>query len=580
MIEIAREIKKKIRRFAKNKGREKALRLIDIIQDFEQFCARCLRIKTKEGGIVPLILNDAQKKLVETVLEQLLKGKPVRIIILKARQMGFSTTAEAIVYYFSSLTEARNSKIVAHDNAAASNLYDMFKTYYENVPGVVRPMRKYDNAKKMTFENPTKDRAAKRKKPGLNSKITVESAQAPTMGRSDTIHYLHISELAHWPESKKQKHLLALNQALSDAPGTICIIESTANGIGEPYHRQWEEAVSGQSSYIPLFFAWHEFPSYRMDFENEEELHAFIESMDATEKELQQRFNLTAEQLKWRRRTIIDKCNNDVKQFQQEYPSFPEEAFLVSGRPIFNQEQIQHDIMHAPDPIRKDFDDRLWIWEEPQPGEKYEIGSDVAEGLDEDENDASTAVVFKRRTGEIVATLQCWEEPFDHARLLDKLGRMYNNAKLAPERNNHGHAVLLALMEIFRYPNLYTHRDYDQKGNLLEKEGFPTTQKTRPQIVEDYRTAYKDGLIRIPCRRLLREMRTFVKRRGKAQHQEGCRDDILLAAMIGWFIRGVALESEPIIPGGLHNTPKHDFDRESGRDEYDDDRSKYRGPSL
>lgn len=535
MIEIASEIKKKINKLAK-KSRDKAQAVVDLLFDFEAFCAKCLKIKTKEGGIVPLVMNDAQRKLAQTVFEQILAGKPVRIIILKARQMGFSTTTEAIIYYFSSLTEARNSVIVAHEDSAASNLYDMFKTYYDFVPEIVKPMKKYDNAKKFTFENPSSKLKEKQKNPGLRSKITVKSAMAPSMGRSDTIHYLHISELAHWPENKKEKHMLALMQALSDAAGTICIIESTANGIGEAYHQRWESAVKGESSYTALFFAWHEFPSYRIEFRNDEERQDFVDSMTEDEVFLQRRFNLSAEQMRWRRQTIIDKCNNDVKQFQQEYPSFPEEAFLVSGRPVFDQQQIQKDIADAPDPIKRMWDDGLWIWEEPISGERYDIGSDVAEGED-DEHDASTAVVFKRSTGQIVATLMCHEEPYPFAEKLDKLGRMYNNALLAPERNNHGHAVLLALENIYDYPNLYKHKDYDVKGKVKKKTGFPTTPKTRPQIIEDFRVSYQCEDIKIPCVRLLGEMRTFVKKGGRAEHQDGCHDDVLFGAMIGWYLR-------------------------------------------
>ncbi|MEZ2661422.1 DNA packaging protein, partial [Aneurinibacillus aneurinilyticus] len=470
-IELATEIRNKMKRLAK-KDRAKAEAAKEILFDFEAFCAKCLKIKTKDGSLKRLILNAAQKELVRVVFEQLAAGKPVRIIILKARQMGFSTTAEAIIYYLSSLQEAKNAFIVAQDSSASENLYDMFRLYYDEMQGVFKPMRKRNNSRRLTFENPSNKDVELIKNPGLKSKITVSSAEKKVLARSETIHYLHVSELAFWPDKKKKQHLTSLFAAFSKEPGTVGIIESTAYGM-ELYKEMWDSAVAGRNDYIPLFFPWFEMPDYRMPVPDD-----FV--LTENEKKIKERFNLDDEQLQWRRFTIRNDFEGDEEMFRQEYPSYPEEAFLVSGRPIFNQEQVQEDIMHAPDPIRKDFDDRLWIWEEPQPGEKYEIGSDVAEGLDEDENDASTAVVFKRRTGEIVATLQCWEEPFDHARLLDKLGRMYNNAKLAPERNNHGHAVLLALMEVFRYPNLYTHRDYDQKGNLLEKEGFPTTQKTRP----------------------------------------------------------------------------------------------------
>jgi hypothetical protein len=91
-----------------------------------------------------------------------------------------------------------------------------------------------------------------KKEPGLKSKITIQSAENKVLARSETIHYLHASELAFWPESRKKKHLAALFVALSKEPGTVGIIESTTNGI-EIYKEMWDSAISGKSDYIALF---------------------------------------------------------------------------------------------------------------------------------------------------------------------------------------------------------------------------------------------------------------------------------------------------------------------------------------
>ncbi|MGW9128071.1 DNA packaging protein [Paenibacillus chitinolyticus] len=536
MIRFAKEIRTKIDALAK-KDPKKGNKALDILQDFEQFATRCLKIKTKEGAIVPFGLNEAQKRFAQLVFDRMATGKPVRIIILKARQMGFSTVTEAIIYYLTSTQEAKNSFIVAQDSKASENLYEMFKTYYENVPVLYKPMRKRNNSRKLTFENPTALESMRQKNPGLKSQITVDSAEANVLARSGTIHYAHISELAWWPESKKSKHMLALMNSLSDAAGTLCIIESTANGIGEHYQQMWEKAENGENDFIPLFFAWHEFPTYREEFEFEEEMLEFAASLTEDEKFLQRRFNLQLEQLKWRRSTIRNKCDGDVKQFQQEYPSFPEEAFLVSGRAIFDQRKIQEGMMNAPEPIHEDLDSAVLVWAEPEEGELYDMGADVAEGLDDKDTDSSTFCIYKRSTGEQIAELQIKAEPYEFAEILNEYGRKYNNALLGVERNNHGHAVLLALIQIFDYPNLYEHKDYDQKGNTEKRPGWPTTLKTRPILVEEYRQAYANDEIPIKSRRLLGEMRTFVKKNGKAQHQAGCHDDILFAAMIGWEMR-------------------------------------------
>jgi len=330
-VHLAGEITRKIKAEYRNdpKALKKLMRNID---NFEAFCFEYLRIKTKTGDIVPLTLNDAQRKLAKTVFEQIKKGKPVRIIILKARQMGFSTTTEAIIYYLSSLQEAKNAFIVAQDSAASENLYDMFRMYYDYIPESIKPMRKRNNARRFTFENPALKDVERKKEPGLKSKITVQSAENKVLARSETIHYLHVSELAFWPENYKVKHRTSLFAALSKESGSLAIVESTANGI-EIYKEMWDDAVSGKSDYIPLFFPWFEMPDYHMAISAD-----FV--LTQTEIELKEKFDLSDEQIQWRRYIIKNDLGGDEKLFRQEYPSTPEEAFLVTGRTVFNQDKL------------------------------------------------------------------------------------------------------------------------------------------------------------------------------------------------------------------------------------------------
>ncbi|MDU8674261.1 hypothetical protein [Paenibacillus polymyxa] len=132
---------------------------------------------------MPLTLNDAQRTFVREVFRQIEAGKPVRIIILKARQMGFSTVTEALIYYFTSLQEAKNAFIVPQSSDASNNLYDMFQFYYEKVPAIIKPISRKNNAKKLIFENPTIRTADRRKNPGLKSKITVQTAESRVLAR-------------------------------------------------------------------------------------------------------------------------------------------------------------------------------------------------------------------------------------------------------------------------------------------------------------------------------------------------------------------------------------------------------------
>nr|WP_238941924.1 DNA packaging protein [Bacillus sp. REN10] len=508
--------------------------LLKVLNDFESFCNKCLKIKTKSGELLPFTLNEAQRKFAEIVLSGIQSGKPVRVIILKARQMGFSTVTEAIIYYLSSLQEAKNAFIVAQDSAASENLYDMFRLYYENIPESIKPMRKRNNARRLTFENPSVKEAERQKNPGLKSKITVASAENKVLARSETIHYLHASELAFWPGSKKKKHLTALFAALSKESGTIGVIESTANGM-EDFKQMWDAAEKGENDYTPLFFPWFAMPTYRMPVPGDFEL-------TPEEGELKERFNLDNEQLQWRRFTIRNDCNGDVRQFRQEYPSVPEEAFLLSGEGIFDNEEIQRKIdriTEVPkycdvDVVKKQITEqkngKLLIFRAPEEGKKYIIGADTAKG--KSTGDYQAAYVIEWRTGEMCAVLHGHWDTDQYGKRLDVLGRYYNTALLAVEENNTGHSVLNTLVNTCKYPLLYLWK----KGEY----GWNTNNATRPIMVSDFNEAIRDDFYPIYDRELYKECLTFIDNNGKAEADTGCHDDRIMAYAIALQVRQVA----------------------------------------
>lgn len=554
-VNLAGEIKRKLKNEYRNnpKGLEELKGNLD---DFEAFCFEYLRIKTKTGDIVPLVLNDAQKKLARTVFEEIKKGKPVRIIILKARQMGFSTTTEAIIYYLSSLQEAKNAFIVAQDSSASENLYDMFRLYYDYIPEQIKPMRKRNNSRRLTFENPALKDSERKKEPGLKSKITVQSAENKVLARSETIHYLHASELAFWPENRKKKHLTSLFAALSKEPGTVGIIESTANGI-EIYKEMWDNAVAGNNDYIPLFFPWFEMPDYRMKVSDD-----FVPTKE--EIELKQKFGLDDEQLEWRRYTIRNDFEGDEKLFRQEYPSTPEEAFLVTGRTVFNQDKLdamskytrkgtKYSVVIPPaiegtgydwTQVKLVEDERgeFEVFNEFDPDKEYCIGADVAEGLEG--GDASAAYIIDAETGEDAAVLYGQMDLDLYAKQLDYIGRQYGEALLGVETNNVGHSVVNTLLNVTFYPNLYHHDSYNSESGKNEtKPGWPTTTVTRPILVDALIEGIREGVWRINDANLISEMKTFVRNRaGKPQAMGkgtigGCKDDRVLGYGIAHQMR-------------------------------------------
>ena len=213
----------------------------------------------------------------------------MRIIVLKARQMGFSTLTEAIIFAITATRFYTDCMIVAHKDEATANLFRMSLRYYENLPEPMKPMRKASNAHELVFDKPAH---YKGRRPGLGSSIKCATAGGSGVGRSATLRCLHLSEFAFWPGDKRET-LAGLSQAVPDKPGTMIIIESTANGYDE-FKNRWDAAVEaqrrGEDGYLPIFFAWYEMEEYRRTpppgFERTPE-----------EQELAETFHLDDEQL-------------------------------------------------------------------------------------------------------------------------------------------------------------------------------------------------------------------------------------------------------------------------------------------
>jgi hypothetical protein len=314
------------------------------IKNAGEYIRTFLKIKTKDNRIVPFCLNAPQEKLYEVIKVQREAGKPIRIIILKARQMGFSTLTEALIFHRTATKANVNSLIIAHRDDSTSNLFQMSKLFYDELPYPLKPMIKNSNAYELRFENPTRDPAEKKARPGLRSRIRCVTAGGRGIARSDTLTNVHISEYAFW-EGNKKVTLTGLMQAVPNHPDTMVIMESTANGFDD-FQKMWEAAVDGLSEFVPVFFAWYEMAEYRMKVPP---------GTQWTDSELllQSVYNLTEEQLSWRRWCIANNCGGDERLFRQEYPASPDEAFLTSGSPVFDNETIMLMRPKAPAPVKR-----------------------------------------------------------------------------------------------------------------------------------------------------------------------------------------------------------------------------------
>lgn len=556
-----------------------------IQNDTPWYMENFLKIRDKKSRLIPFKCNEAQLEFQRVIDENTRQGKPHRYIILKARQLGFSTFTEGKIFHDTVTRENTNSLIIAHEDKATQNLFQMSKLFYEELPASLKPMKKYSNEKALVFENPTTDSYEKQQNPGLRSKITCATAGTSDTARSGTYHNVHVSEVAFFPNA--QNTMTALLQCVPDEPNTFVVLESTANGIGGYFYDMWNDAIEGRNDFTPLFFPWFTDSAYTAEFENESKKEEFIKEINAMvldssgkmvhteEWFLMNEFDLTLEQLYWRKKTIANKCGGDLEMFHQEYPATPQEAFIASGRPRFDVKVLREYDMNCTEPEhigylqnnnrQISFHDEdggmLQIWQMPVSNKFYTIGADVAEGLET--GDYSVAVVMDDSLN-VVAKYRGHIDPDLYGIELVKLGWFYNEAYIAVENNNHGLTTLKSILRQEYYNVLYT-KSYDRVNDVVSKKlGWSTTRKTKPYMIDKLAEYIRERFLGIKDKEIIMECYSYViDEKGITNAQEGKHDDCVMALGICLmaFLEEMGQDYVPEIPKDLINKKKkEDFD--------------------
>lgn len=429
----------------------------ELLMDPKFYLENLCKIKTKDRKFVPFVLNDAQKHLYNALVRDMAK----RVIILKARQLGFSTAVCAFFYHDTVMNPGTVSMIIGYNREMTAELLEKIKLFYSTTPKEFRPTIQYNSRYEMSF-------------PKIQSKIIVLPS-TETVGRGYTPNNLLCTELAFWDKADEK---MASLEASVPIDGRI-IVESTPNGIGNTYHEMWAKEDNG---YTKLEYGWW--------------------------------WGYSEEQIE----TIRKRINNPQK-FSQEYGL----EFLTSGRMVFDRDALlrqRKNILRVGDPVKwmlpdgeKDgrvfVHDNLRIYHPPVAGRQYVFGVDTSEGVDG--GDYSAVTVFDRRTGEEVAFYRGLMAPDQLAQNLDKWGRYYNKALMVVEINNHGLTTVTELKRLL-YPSLYFRpAKFDTLSQeWSEKMGWRTTPVTKPYLIDELNKALRDDVLTLHSKETLDEMLTYV----------------------------------------------------------------------
>jgi hypothetical protein len=530
--------------------------IIDKLENFDYFVAQgFLKIKDKSANLITFKLNKAQEIVLSKIKETKQLRKLLRFIILKARQKGISTFFEALIFHSGITNFNIKAVIIGHESDASSNLFAMSNRYLENLPDYLKPQIEHSNEKKLSFSK-------------LKSEIRIATAEGgASVKRSDTIQYLHATEVAFYRDAKNT--LLAVMQTVPDEPNTLIVLESTANGVGGEFYDRWQSAVAGESDYIPIFLSWLIDDEYSKPFSSEDEKQKLLSTIDQEEIVLRDKLGASLEQLNWRRHTIQNKCGGDVSLFHQEYPSTPEEAFIVSGRPVFDNILVYDRYNDCREPLA--IGNLVYLYEEDKitkiqkiAGVKfvenskgfikifspcltdareyyvYAAGCDVSEGLEQ--GDYSVIKVMDRRTNKVCLT---WHGHISADLLAEEQHKIQlylkNKVYFATEQNNHGlttitHAYRLGVNQYYRQ-KFESVMETDKLKDIL---GFKTTTSTKPYIINDLNSAIREKYFIDDEKEFWGECLTFVHNaKGQMQAQDKdkdpatkCFDDRVMASAI------------------------------------------------
>ncbi len=409
-----------------------------------------------------------------------------------------------------------------HEADATANLFDMVQRYHEHQPIFTQRALKNKSSKLLEFFH--------------DSGYRVGTAGNKGAGRSSTAQLFHGSEVAFWPNA--DEHLAGVLQAVPNEKDTEVILESTANGVGGVFYDYVMDAAAGRGDFELVFIPW---------FWQEEYQAAAPAGFtpDDDERFLKQTYHLSDEQLQWRRQKIYELKSED--KFKQEYPCNVEEAFLFSGRPVFDPKHTEAAKVECYSPtqsielttygINRNKPGLLQIWEHPKPATQYVVGSDVAEGLapanDQHKHGDYSTIDVCDREGYQVAHWHGHVAPDDLGKMLNHLGRYYHNALVGVERNNHGLTTLTKLKEL-KYPNLYMETTVDQRSQKRTKRlGWQTTTKSKPLMIDHLAALLRDGESGICNKDTVAECQTYViEDNGATNAQEGCFDDRVISYAI------------------------------------------------
>ncbi|MBE2927403.1 terminase large subunit domain-containing protein [Anoxybacillus flavithermus] len=514
---------------AKRLTKEEKLKII--MSDFQLFSKNFIKIIDNNGDTVPFVLNFEQ--------EQFMNEMGKYNIILKGRQIGFTTLSLAYMLYSACTKPDTNYIIMTHHASVSKSLFVKLKKMYKSLPH-----EKYPNLFPKTLLNNRDELYLDN-----GSRIIIATAQGEDAISGNSFQMIHLSEMAKYPADVQEEIIATCIPALAKNESSAIIIESTAFGFNtyqEMFMKAWRDKESVWKAHFYSWLAKAYQSQFKHTFDEAEEWfkannngrRMTYDDLEHDEKILRDQYGATYRQLMFRRYYIQ---TNSLEKFKREFPTTPDEAFAETNKAVFDTAKIIERLHHVippletkevydilPDVLKPYVNKNLFIYHLPKPKMRMYAGVDVSSGQG---GDYSTMSIFDA-DGQQVASFYANVIPvYRFAEIVDALGRFFNYAFICVERNSYGLPLLERLRKEYEYMNLLKQKVFDQRGKRKMQLGFQTTNVTKPIIIHDMKEMFELGLINIECVRTLEEMKIYQEKNGKMGNKKGQNnhDDLVIS---------------------------------------------------
>lgn len=515
-------------------------------------------------------LNDAQLVLLE-VSNEAYEDPSIEPVVLKCRRLGISTYFLADYLSDAIMESGHHVRLVAQDPKTLRALMKALKEMYSNLRPEVKPLQKYDAKTELEFDDPEKDCV------GSRVSLTAVVPGHEEEGRGDTITRLHRTEVPFW-RGDAETAATALGEA---AQGGKTSDESTAKGMGDFFHREYQKGKRGEGGKRAFFFQWwwnrnrilSEAPagarfeeqagdwylitgSKKLDTLNDDERDAIRVSTYTAEEKRKNDFLLQSEYdcahaiaahlkikgyvgadapwhcpevatyVAWRRK-MIGKIG--LRKFRVENPENDVDCFAATGGMIFDPNYVTASVK----------------FREPEPGHEYKVFLDPSNGVEG--GDPYYLCVIDTYTGEQVYGEAGLKKQDLQAKRCCEVSDKYNGAEIGIE-SNMGEAAILAVENLGYDYRLYKHmspeleRDVDE-GKLTYREaldrakaGLPMTERMKRLMINEFEAAWRTKEFKCSDSYMADEAMVFVQDGEKMGAKSGYHDDSIMAGAGCWYL--------------------------------------------